>query len=106
MRESEIEAYLVAQTKKHGGEVRKVKWIGRRNAPDRLVALPAKVVSTSDRQVYVPHVQAWVELKATGKQATQAQQREHTRMRNVGMLVLVMNSIEQIDSFFEVVTNG
>lgn len=38
--EAKIEAYLVKQVKALGGEVRKVKWIGRRGAPDRLVMLP------------------------------------------------------------------
>ena len=42
MRESEIEKYLVKQVKAAGGEVRKVKWIGRRGAPDRLAMLPAR----------------------------------------------------------------
>jgi len=37
MRESDIEAHLVKRVKELGGEVRKVKWIGRNGAPDRLV---------------------------------------------------------------------
>lgn len=40
MRESTIENYLVERVKAMGGEVRKVKWIGRHGAPDRLVMLP------------------------------------------------------------------
>jgi len=40
MRESTIELYLVEQVKALGGEVRKVKWIGRNGAPDRIVMLP------------------------------------------------------------------
>ena len=34
MRESTIEDYLVERVKALGGEVRKVKWIGRHGAPD------------------------------------------------------------------------
>ena len=40
MRESEVEAYLVKRVKALGGEVRKVKWLGRNGAPDRLAMLP------------------------------------------------------------------
>lgn len=40
MRERDVEQYLVEQVKAKGGEVRKVKWIGRNGAPDRLVLLP------------------------------------------------------------------
>jgi hypothetical protein len=54
MRESVIEDYLVDRVKARGGEVRKVKWIGRNGAPDRCVML-------ADRPL------VWVELKATGK---------------------------------------
>ena len=43
MRESVIEKYLVQRVKALGGEVRKVNWIGRRGAPDRLVMLPENV---------------------------------------------------------------
>ena len=38
--EAKIEKYLCDRVKMLGGEVRKVKWIGRRGAPDRLVMLP------------------------------------------------------------------
>ena len=39
MRESEVEAYLVKRVKELGGDTRKMKWIGRRGAPDRFVML-------------------------------------------------------------------
>ena len=42
MRESDIEKYLVKRVKELGGEVRKVKWVGREGAPDRLVMLPPR----------------------------------------------------------------
>lgn len=48
MRESEIEAHLVKRVKAEGGEVRKVQWIGRRGAPDRLVLLPLRVFDWGD----------------------------------------------------------
>ena len=40
MLERDVEKYLVKRVKAVGGNVRKVKWIGRRGAPDRLVFGP------------------------------------------------------------------
>ena len=84
MRESEIEKYLVKRVKELGGQIRKVQWIGRNGAPDRRVMLPNKFP-------------VWVELKATGKKAEPHQVREHTRMRGLGELVEVIDSIEAVD---------
>lgn len=84
MRERDIERHLVARVKALGGEVRKVKWIGRRGAPDRLVLLrPAR--------------QIWIELKAPGVKPEAHQLREHDRMRAFGLDVRVIDSIEGID---------
>jgi hypothetical protein len=83
MRESLIEKHLVAQVKAAGGEVRKVKWIGRRGAPDRLVLMNGFVV--------------FVELKATGKTLEAHQEREHARMRKQGAWVCMIDSNEAVD---------
>ena len=88
MRESIIEKYLVKRVKELGGEVRKVKWIGRAGAPDRLVMLPN----------HWWHRTIWVELKATGKVAEPHQLREHKRMGAVGQYVVVIDSIEGVDA--------
>jgi hypothetical protein len=87
VRESQIEKYLVKRVKELGGEVRKVSWIGRRGAPDRLVMFPCG------------HFRApiWVELKATGKTAEPHQVREHARMRKMGQRVVVIDSIEMVE---------
>ena len=66
-----------------GGEVRKVRFIGRRGAPDRLVMLPGRTV--------------WVELKAPGKVAAPHQVREHQRMRRMGQRVEVIDSLRGIE---------
>lgn len=84
MRERDIERYLIARVKALGGEVRKVKWIGRRSAPDRLVLLPGRCY--------------WVEIKAPGKTPTPAQKREHARLRNAGADVFVLDSHHAIDN--------
>ena len=84
MRESTVERYLVDRVAALGGEVRKVRWIGRHGAPDRLVMLP------SGKTV-------WVETKAPGEKARPSQIREHERMRRMGQIVEVIDSFERID---------
>jgi hypothetical protein len=90
-----IEAYLVKRVKFYRGEIRKVKWIGRHSAPDRMVLLPA--VDTLGPAGVLPAKQIWVELKATGKKPTPAQVREHDRMRAFGLHVEVVDSFERVD---------
>lgn len=116
-RERGIEAYLVKRVKELGGEIRKVKWVGRDGAPDRVVMLP-EIVSgpwagehTKDgmRYVYPPKVERpgqaiWIELKRSGSAATfpanaheRKQAREHERMRRMGQRVEVVDSFERIE---------
>ena len=83
MRERDIEDYLVRRVTAMGGEVRKVRFIGRRGAPDRLVMLPGRTI--------------WVELKAPGKVAAPHQVREHERMRGMGQWVEVVDSFHGIE---------
>ena len=91
MRESTIEEYLVKKVKELGGECRKVKWIGRNGAPDRLVMMPGKTI--------------WVELKTEGLAALfphtpheRQQHREHERMRAMGQRVAVVDSFAGVDA--------
>ena len=84
MRERDMEAYLVKRVNALGGEVRKLKWIGRRGAPDRVVMLPEGLLY-------------WVELKALGQRAAAHQAREHVRMLKMGQRVLVLDTLEKID---------
>ena len=99
MRESVIEKYLVKQVKAVGGEVRKVQWIGRNSAPDRVVMLPSKrMAQTIDCAWCNPQgLTVWVELKAPGVEPEPHQLREHKRMRLVGQTVLVIDSLEGVD---------
>lgn len=92
MRERDVEKYLKHQIEKLGGVVRKLKWIGHRGAPDRMVILLGQV---------------WfVELKATGKKAEPHQLREHARLRQAGAAVMVLDSIEVIDTVLAPYRNG
>jgi len=96
MRERDIEAHLVKRVKECGGEVRKVQWIGRRGAPDRVVMLPAMPHAFGPDFV---NSLTWIELKAPGKKAEPHQLREHERMRKMGQRVLVIDSTEAVDEF-------
>lgn len=91
MLEREVEKYFVAQVKKAGGEQRKLRWIGRRGAPDRFVGLNGV------------HL---VELKRPGKDARQEQIREHNRLRKKGVKIWVIDTKEGVDSFLREITNG
>jgi len=105
MRESQVEKYLVKRVTELGGEVRKVQWVGRRSAPDRLVMLP------SVAGLYPPwwvNRTIWVELKNPETIKTfpadareRAQAREHQRMRDLGQRVVVIGTIEQVDELLK-----
>lgn len=99
MRERDIEVHLVKRVKALGGEVRKVQWVGRSGAPDRLVMLPA-----SPHRHVQAHGAYWVELKNPETIKTfpanaheRAQHREHERMRAMGQRVEVIGTIEQVE---------
>jgi hypothetical protein len=93
-RERDIERHLVKRVKELGGEVRKVQWIGRRGAPDRLVMLPRGRASSGS---FSACATLWVELKAPGVKPPSYQLREHDRMRAKGQLVVVIDSIEGVE---------
>lgn len=84
LREAQIEGRLVQRVKALGGLVRKVRWIGRRGAPDRLVMLPGRPA-------------LWVELKAPGVEPEPHQVREHQRMRKVGQRVEIVDSYDRVE---------
>lgn len=85
VKERNVERYFIKRVKELGGETRKVKWIGRPNAPDRFT------------MVFGTHF--WAELKRPKKTATKAQAREHERMRNSGCRVVVPNTCEIVDAY-------
>ena len=101
LKERDVEKYLVERVKALGGEVRKVKWVGRDGAPDRVVMLP------HDRRLSgqpAQHLPIWIELKKPGGAAAfpknaheRKQAREHTRMRNMGQRVEVIDDFEGVD---------
>ena len=70
-------------------EHRKLGWIGRRNAPDELIFW-----NVPDGH---PPIAALVECKAPGEEPTEAQLREHVRLRAGGFRVEVVDSEESAD---------
>lgn len=86
MLERDIEKKFVAHVKSLGGTAEKFTSPARRSVPDRLVTLPGGRI-------------IFVELKATGKEATAAQAKDHDRRRALGCDVRVINSLEGVHAF-------
>lgn len=68
--ESAVEMPVVKRAEAAGWFVRKVSWIGRIGAPDRLFVKNGR------------HV--WIEFKDAGKKPRKAQELEHDRLRAAG----------------------
>lgn len=87
MIEQEVEDYFKKQARLHGGKTRKVKWIGRKGAPDELVLLP--------------DFGGFVELKRPkGGKLTKHQILEHGELRKAGFFVAVIHTKELVDEFY------
>lgn len=81
--EANLEDWVVAQIKARNGGTRKVKWIARRGAPDRLVWIPMW-----------PYPELW-ELKAPGKPLQAHQKREHKKLQRMGFICRKIDNREQ-----------
>ena len=91
MRESAIEAALVKQVEKIGGQC--WKWNStRRGVPDRIVFYRGQVV--------------FVELKAPGAVPTAQQKHVHELLRMQGMDVLVIDTIDGVIKFVNSLSFG
>ena len=84
MRESKIEAYLRASVISLGGFVRKLKWVCRRGAPDRFIALRGHIIL--------------VEVKRPGEVSDPHQTREHVRLWGAGIPVYTVDTMEAVDT--------
>jgi len=82
--ERKLEAYLVDRCKKLGFLCRKVQWLGRNGAPDRVVFMPGGKV-------------LWIELKSPSGRVSKIQELEFSRMEDLGHDVWVAYTAEQID---------
>lgn len=88
MRESRIETRLVRRIRELGGIAYKFTSPARRSVPDRLCILPEGV-------------SFFVECKRPGEKPTEAQEREHSRLRALGHRVYVVDSYALVDSLTE-----
>ena len=82
--EADLEAFAIKHIRLRRGHTRKVKWIGRRGAPDRLVWCKGWLWP-----------ELW-ELKSPGKPLKKHQEREHARLINMGIVCRKIDSEKQI----------
>lgn len=81
MRELKIEGDAVDAAKKAGFWTRKVGWVSRKGAPDRLFMHPVRGA-------------VWIEFKRPGEEPEILQSNEHERMRACGLEVHVVDNLE------------
>lgn len=81
MQEVQIEGEVVAWAQRHGWFTRKLQWVGRVGAPDRLFIKGARVV--------------FIEFKTATGRLSAWQRREIEAMRAAGAEVHVVRTVEQ-----------
>lgn len=87
-RESDIEKHLVKRVAERQGIAYKFRSPQRNGVPDRLCAMPGGVI-------------VFAELKAPGEAPRPDQAREHQRLRDLGCKVLVLDTKQQVDHYFD-----
>jgi hypothetical protein len=86
MLESVLQQKATEYAVSRGWFSRKVQWMGRRGAPDKLFARGGLVV--------------FVEFKQKGKKPNLLQEREIARMQAAGLWVLVFDDLDTAHAFF------
>lgn len=95
--EGKVEDYFVEQCEANGALVRKLAYVGRRGAPDRMVVWKSTFdPDTWDGRDFRVD---FVELKAPGQKADDHQAREHERLRALGCNVFLVDSKEAVDRY-------
>lgn len=85
--EAKLEDYLCERINELKGETRKVKWINRRGAPDRMVWIPGWKFPKMP------------EMKSPGKELEEHQKREHKRLKKMGIQCCKLDSKADVDRF-------
>jgi Holliday junction resolvase-like predicted endonuclease len=93
--EGKVEKYLVRRVQETGGKIRKLKWISRNGACDRIAWWP----SVRPTQV------VFIEVKAEKKKPTVIQQRQHESMREDGLNVHTITCNEMVDLIIDLYAN-
>jgi hypothetical protein len=83
---------LLKSLKAFNCQIRKLRFVGHRGAPDRAVMVNGRTI--------------YIELKAPGKLVSGYQSREHWRLRDVGQTVLVIDTLESVDQFIKDFIDG
>lgn len=100
VKEGGIRKLLKARVEAYGGEVRAVQWLGRKHAPDVLCLFPNGCLYLQQRAGWADVFgHPFVETKRPGKDATEAQAREHERMSDAGCSVLVITNEQELDAW-------
>lgn len=103
IKEGNIREALKARVEAYGGEIRAVSWLGRKNAPDVLCLFPDDSVFGKRvlgfGESHAQYLHPFIETKRPGKGATEAQAREHERMREAGCVVLVITTLQELDAW-------
>lgn len=97
--EAKVEAYLVEQVEARGALTRKLKWIGRRGAADRLVVWEGPIGSHEQVPARGSARIDFVEVKRLGEVPEDLQAREINRLRALGANVFVLDSVEAVDAY-------
>ena len=92
MRESQVEAYLVKRVKEAGGAVRKLRWLCRNGAPDRVV-------------MFADGTLVFVEVKRSGGRVRLEQKLEHDDLRAMGQRVVIVSTLEAVDELIHAEAN-
>jgi len=85
MLERDIEEYFTKEMERIGAVVRKLRWIGRKGAPDRLIGYCGVI-----------HM---VELKQEKGRLSWWQARECKKFKKAGIKISVLSSLEEVDTF-------
>lgn len=93
MREKNIEAALVRETRNRGGICPKFTSPGMDGMPDRLVLLPHGRF-------------CFVEVKAPGEKPRPLQVHKHKQLRRLGFKVYVLDGPEQIEGILDGIEGG
>lgn len=87
MREGDLERKFVDACRNAGVLQRKLRWIGTRGAPDRIVFHQGKIV--------------FVEMKAPDGSLGEHQKREHDRLRAAGAKVFTISTEQGVTLFLQ-----
>lgn len=107
--EKEVEAYLNKKAAKAGRQSYKFTSPQRRSVPDRIILGDFEKVSNILAPYQIPvavilkamaEMITFIECKRPGGQPTEAQTREHEKLRARGFRVLVVDSKEMVDELY------